>query len=170
MKTSLRNKKSRLIYQKPHKGVKLPNSRSRTKKRMELKKYHSILNKIELKEIYLESCSAEINRENIEQQRNLEVIIKDKASYEQLKNRLKISHKYFLTAKLPETGKDFAIKTTAKFCLMFATQTTIEKDFFDTFQEINLPLNSWPYFREFVQNITQRMNIPPLTLPFVRRA
>jgi len=135
---------------------------------MEPKKYINILKKIELDEIYLEACSSELTREHIKLQESLEVNIRDKASYEQLKNKLRIKHKYFLTAKTPKTGKDFAIKASVTFCLIFATQEPIEKEFFDIFREINLPLNSWPYFREFIQSMTQRMNVPPLTLPLIK--
>jgi preprotein translocase subunit SecB len=154
-----------------HKGIKLTTSKAKTKKkRMPPKKYVSILKKIDLKEIYLESCSSEIRREHFKLKENLEVKIRDNASYEQIKNKLKIKHKYFLTAKRPKAGKDFSLKASATFCLIFSTQEPIEKDFFDIFREINLMLNTWPYFREFVQSMTQRMNVPPLTLPFVKRS
>ena len=32
---------------------------------------------------------------------------------------------------MPEAGKDFAVKASATFCLVFATKIPIEKDFFD---------------------------------------
>lgn len=35
----------------------------------------------------------------------------------------------------------------------------------DVFSALNIPLNAWPYLREYVQNVTQRLGIPPLTLP-----
>lgn len=36
------------------------------------------------------------------------------------------------------------------------------------FQKGNVVFNSWPFFREFVQNSASRMNIPPPPIPFVR--
>ena len=36
------------------------------------------------------------------------------------------------------------------------------------FSKTNAMLNSWPYWREFVQNTVARMNLPPLTLPLFR--
>jgi hypothetical protein len=136
---------------------------------MSPQKYANTLKEIELNEIYLESSSTEFKRENLELQKNLEVGIRDRASFEQKKNRLKVLHRYYLTIKLHESEGDFVAKISANFYLIFTTKNKIENDFFEIFKEINLKLNSWPYFREFVQNMTQRMNIPPLTLPFFKR-
>ena len=36
------------------------------------------------------------------------------------------------------------------------------------FHKANVIFNSWPYFREFIQNAACRMNIPPPPIPFVR--
>lgn len=135
---------------------------------MDPKKYLNILKDIELNQIYLESCSAELKRRNIELHKNLQVIIRDRASFEQIKNKLKITQKFFLTVKTPEMKKDFAIKASVAFCLIYGTKTVVDKEFFDTYREVNLPLNTWPYLREYVQSITQRMNVPPLTLPLFK--
>lgn len=36
------------------------------------------------------------------------------------------------------------------------------------FHQGNAIFNCWPYFREFVQSTTVRMNLPPATIPFLR--
>lgn len=36
------------------------------------------------------------------------------------------------------------------------------------FHHGNAIFNCWPYFREFVQNTTVRMDLPPATIPFLR--
>ena len=138
-------------------------------KKIDSNTYSKILEKLELREIYLESGFVSHNREEILKQKSLKVAVKDKASYVQHDSKLKVTHKYDLNVKTPEMGKGFALKISISFVLTFYTEVPINKDFFDVFQKINLPLNSWPYFREYVQNMTQRMNIPPLTLPFVKR-
>jgi hypothetical protein len=38
------------------------------------------------------------------------------------------------------------------------------------FAETNAVFNAWPYWREFAQSMTARMNLPPLTLPLFRIA
>lgn len=37
-----------------------------------------------------------------------------------------------------------------------------------SFAELNAVFNIWPYWREFVQNVTVRMGLPPLTMPVFR--
>lgn len=37
-----------------------------------------------------------------------------------------------------------------------------------TFAATNAVFNAWPYWREFIQNTTARMNLPPVTLPLFR--
>lgn len=38
----------------------------------------------------------------------------------------------------------------------------------NTFARINSVFNAWPYWREFVQNMVARMNLPTVTLPMFR--
>jgi len=38
----------------------------------------------------------------------------------------------------------------------------------DAFAGVNGVFNAWPYFREFVQSMTTRMNVPPIVLPLFR--
>lgn len=133
------------------------------------KDYAQIIKGIELDEVYLESCSATLAREKMLRQKQLVAEVKDTASYVQNDNRVKVTQKYNLRIIDPEKEKEFPLKMSCVFSLTFSTQIPFTKEFFDVFGRLNLPLNSWPYFREFVQNMTQRMNIPPLTLPFVKR-
>jgi len=39
---------------------------------------------------------------------------------------------------------------------------------FRSFADQNAVFNAWPYWREFIQNMTTRMQLPPLTLPVHR--
>jgi len=39
---------------------------------------------------------------------------------------------------------------------------------FKSFAELNGTYNAWPYWREFVQSITSRMELPTLTIPVFR--
>lgn len=44
----------------------------------------------------------------------------------------------------------------------------IAKKNIDAFGQMNGVYNVWPYWREFVQNMTVRMGFPPLTIPVFR--
>ncbi|WP_157205831.1 hypothetical protein [Calidithermus timidus] len=42
--------------------------------------------------------------------------------------------------------------------------------YFEVFKEINLPINMWPFAREFIHNTMARMDWPPFTLPLRKLA
>jgi len=37
--------------------------------------------------------------------------------------------------------------------------------YFEVFREVNLPINVWPFAREYIHNAMSRMDWPPFTLP-----
>ena len=41
----------------------------------------------------------------------------------------------------------------------------ITEEMFELFRDFNVPVNTWPYFREFVGSATTRMGMPAFTLP-----
>jgi len=147
----------------------LATKKSQKKEKIDPKKYAEILRRVKLGEIYLDSCSVIHKRENLIKQKDLQVLIRDRASYEQSNGKIKVIHKYYLKTKKTEKEKDVALEISATFCLIYFSDTHFSEEFFEIFKNTNLVINSWPYLREFVQNITQRMNIPPLTLPLFRR-
>ena len=101
----------------------------------------------------------------------MEVTIRQKASFIQRENKAHVTHKFYLTGKGQEKTDDNVLKISVAFCLTYTTQeASFDNDFFEVFKKLVLPVNSWPYFREFVQSMTQRMNIPPLTLPLIKTA
>jgi preprotein translocase subunit SecB len=62
---------------------------------------------------------------------------------------------------------DLILSITGSYEILLITDGDIPKSFWNVYKSITLPLKIWPYFRELVQNITSRMNIPPLTLPIL---
>lgn len=55
------------------------------------------------------------------------------------------------------------------FGLDFASEMPLTEDLFAVFGEINLPVNTWPYLREFVSTTMGRMGWRPFTLPALKR-
>lgn len=141
----------------------------KTKEKIPPREYSNILKGLSLKQIYLEACSSNVNKKEFTSYKQLAITVTDRASFKQDDEQLIVTHKYFLTARKEENAEDkkhFLFKISVTFTLFFSSEINISKDFFDIFKRRNLPVNSWPYFREFVQSMTQRMNIPPVTLPF----
>lgn len=58
----------------------------------------------------------------------------------------------------------------ATFLLLYSIKSFegLDENAYDSFANLNGPYNAWPYWREFVQNITCRMELPPLTIPVYR--
>ncbi len=129
--------------------------------------YRAALKEVQLDEIMLEECTVRLRRERLD--KALEITIVEKTSHEiQGDNVVSVNHAYMLTAS-SGAKKDFALRLTCTFGLKYSSKTTLTEDFMEIFQDQNILLNTWPYFREFVQSMTQRMNIPPLTLPLLKK-
>lgn len=136
--------------------------------RLSPKEYRARLEKIDIQSIYLVECSLKLKKEKLS--KALEVDVDTvKSSYNQTdENIIEIMSSYKVIAY---AGKktNYAVMIKATFILsILAPDGNFDDDFFEIFKEVNLPLNVWPYLREFVQSMTYRMNLPPLTLPFYR--
>lgn len=55
------------------------------------------------------------------------------------------------------------------YAVDFASQEPMTDPVFATFGEVNLPVNTWPYLREFLATTFGRMNWMPVTLPALKR-
>ena len=87
-----------------------------------------------------------------------------RASYEKAEEQFSVSHRYNVTILDKETNEDKA-KISVTFLVAYSSKTPINDDFFRIFKARNLPLNTWPYLREFVHNVTMRMGWPPFIAP-----
>jgi len=143
------------------------NDKSPEKKEIAPELYRKILHGLDLKNLFLTSCSSAIDRINIGTE--IKIRIDDNASFRKTENNeIEISQKYSLEARGQNSKRKFlAIK--CEFCLVFSSKEEFSEEFFETFKKANLPINSWPFFREFVYNMTSRMYVPPLTIPLLKR-
>lgn len=53
----------------------------------------------------------------------------------------------------------------ATFSLRYSSQTKPSAELLDVFSNVNVPVNAWPYLREFVQQTVTRFGWTPLVLP-----
>lgn len=86
------------------------------------------------------------------------------ASYENAEGQFNVSHRYNVTISDKET-KEAKAKISVTFYVVYSSKIPISADFFEIFKARNLPLNTWPYFREFIHNITMRIGWPPFIAP-----
>ncbi len=131
--------------------------------------YKKILSNVDLVSLRVISCSSKVRPEKLAQE--MRISVKDKISFEIIDEKLAVfTHQYDLTSRKDGVSqKDYAIKISCIFDARFSSVVPFSDDFLAIFSEINIHLNTWPYFREFAQNMSQRMAIPPITLPLLKR-
>lgn len=94
----------------------------------------------------------------------LKFTMEDTAEYKTYKWGFRTRHRYDLTIKQGESEKVY-VKISCMFVTDYRSEKKMTDELFDIFKKVNLPLNTWPYFREFVQSSTVRIGLPPLVLP-----
>jgi preprotein translocase subunit SecB len=68
----------------------------------------------------------------------------------------------------PKKSPPVSIKATFELRYSMPKELKVSQAQLSTFARINSVFNVWPYWREFVQNMVARMNLPTLTLPVFR--
>jgi hypothetical protein len=155
-----------VITKKPPKKGKITDKKSE-QPQMSPKDYFEMLKGIALEELYLDECAAQVKRGKIKSGQALPYSWDHDVSHKVLsENLLRAKHRFELVAPAG-SKKDFALKISCTFILMYSSKQELPEEFLKIFSERNVPLNTWPYFRELVQSMTQRMNIPPLVLPLL---
>lgn len=108
----------------------------------------------------------------------------DRESYfEALESKKKLTKEVSGAFKLEECGNDYfdaiaeyklnvqartgapLLKLSCCFEAHFHTSKSVNNKFVRQFAEADISLIVWPYFRQFVSDMTSRMAIPPLTVP-----
>ena len=132
--------------------------------------YRKFLDGIELELIYLKDLKAKIDRESyLKASKNSlieKIEISMNAKYKNSKGQFKIENDLKIVIKFKNKQ---ALKIETVFVLIFSSIIKMTDGYFEIYKDTSLPLNVWPFFREQVFSLTSKMNIPPLTLPLVKR-
>ena len=62
-------------------------------------------------------------------------------------------------------GGEEAVRVSVSLEARYGSKTLMTDAIFAEFERVNLPLNTWPYFREFLQSTLTRAGWPPFVLP-----
>lgn len=137
------------------------------KEKISPQEYSQILDGMELHDIVLTSSKIEYSGKVLPVD-SLSVNITNNSKLKILtENAIHVIDTFKLRV-LEEDQETQFVEIQVSFRLAFSCKVTVSKEFFDIYKQFSLKLNTWPYFREFVQNMTARMNIPPLTLPLFK--
>lgn len=126
------------------------------------KGYNGFIRGLGIKDIRLTSATIE----NIEcSYMPSEAVIKWRiaSSYENKEKRIEIIHRY--NVRVLEKNIDLKAKIKVVFCVTYESETPMNDDYFERFKARNLPLNTWPYFREYIHNSLSRMGWSSFVAP-----
>lgn len=136
---------------------------NKQKKVPSVKDYNDFVTQIEIAELHI--VSAQINMLDCSYfPSSAEVKWRRTASYEQVEGKFNVYHRYNVTIWDKET-KGAKAKISVTFRVVYSSKIPISDDLFEIFKGRNLPLNTWPYFREFVHNAIMRMGWPSFIAP-----
>lgn len=94
----------------------------------------------------------------------IEVQINLSGSFEEIEDGF-VAHHILILSGVPKAEADLAVRIQAEYALTYGSSTPMTPALFMPFKQLNLPVQTWPYFREFVQTALARLEWPKVTLP-----
>jgi preprotein translocase subunit SecB len=125
----------------------------------------------ELDSVRLTRCKVSIDvDEPISESNQVSLALKVKADGKKTsESSLELTFDFMLTGDVGEgSNKGISITLRLNGAYRFPPDLVIEPFDIKAFAKSNGMLNVWPYWREFVQSITSRAGLPPLTVPLFR--
>lgn len=127
--------------------------------------YGRVLRGLKLTSISLLDCAAkckpEAARDAFTGGKPMPVDIAENAAFSSSDGTVSVQHGYMLKSR---AGKNVFVSVRAVYILTFKSSEEFTGDFFNVFQDLALPMFTWPYFRELVGSMTSRMELPTLHL------
>ncbi len=132
--------------------------------------YKEFISQVEMVDIYLRKASIEVFPEKISKDFAVLNKIDDNIQLVDKKEGIfRISH-IFRYKMVDKNNQDSVIaKIRFELSLTYSSDKPINKDIFDIFKIMNVPLNSWPYAREFIHSTVMRLGLPPVFLPLYKQ-
>lgn len=129
--------------------------------------YKKILSGIDLINISLKESKSFINTE-VKNPIDIKIDINTESSFELKENNIvNITQHYKFDAR-KQNSKSRYVQIEVKFLVVLLSKEPFSQEFFDIYKEISLRLNTWSYLREFINNMTSRMNVPSFTIPLFK--
>jgi len=123
--------------------------------------YSEFIRQIELRDIWLNEASVSNNHGPLTPV-DVTVQFDSDASYVLRENGFRASHQYRVRFESPDS---LLAQIEIRFGLDFLSSTPISDQIFSVFKDVNLPVNTWPFLREFVATTLGRMGWSPFTIP-----
>ena len=98
---------------------------------------------------------------------DVQVDVRTRSHYEDKKDGFVAYEDYIALIRNARTSEKVA-RISVTFAVSYFSKIPLNDRLFNQFKAINLPLNTWPYFREFVHNVSARMGLPLLIAPALK--
>lgn len=128
--------------------------------------YAEFIRQIELEDIWLKAASIEnLHGPSLPEPGPVK-IVEGESSWEPTPRGFYAYRNYKLKLS-DERGREVA-NFDVTFGAEYKSDQPMTDDIFGVFSDINLPINLWPFFREFIYSAVGRMGWFPITLPAVK--
>jgi hypothetical protein len=124
--------------------------------------YNAFINGLDLVAIRL--ARATIEAASTPERRQLVPSTDHTARYENQDGHVLVFHDLGFTGTYEEDDEP-AVSIRAEFEVKYSAEERMTDEVFAEFRRLNLPLNTWPYFREFVHAALARTGWPVFVLP-----
>lgn len=128
--------------------------------------YAAFVGQIELRAIWLEASRVANHRGPKTPEAGATINISSNEQWEAVTAGFRVHHR--TTVELEAPGALLA-EVEVTFGLDFESKEPMNDALFEVFKAVNLPLNTWPFVREYLSTTMGRMNWMPFTLPALKR-
>lgn len=136
-----------------------------TAEKLDPKDYAAFIAQIELQTIWLKDALVE-NEHGPETPERGVIRIEEETEWQPLPAGFRAFHRYRVRM---EAGSESLLTIAVTYAVDFFSEETMTDEIFAVFQRVNLPVNTWPYLREYVATMMGRMDWMPFTLPALKR-
>jgi preprotein translocase subunit SecB len=136
-----------------------------------LERVRVVSDRVQIRDIKLLECAADQKLFDDDLPRHITTNITAEFHFDAESLRLVVyPHLLLMVKEKDASPNNYFVKIEARFAIVYALRAAegLDHEHFDAFAERNGIYNVWPYWREFVQSMTVRMGLPPLTVPVFR--
>jgi hypothetical protein len=126
--------------------------------------YAAFISQIELVAVWLHQARVE-NHIGPEQPEQLNISVQSRARWDSTSDGFVSYHEYAVRL---DHGENPAAVFDVTFAARYTSVMSMTDEIFNVFQHTSLPLNTWPYLREFVASMLGRMNWLPFAIPALK--
>lgn len=119
------------------------------------KEYNSFIQQLDISNIRIVSAKFEVLDINTSDTKKI-INCRLKSWHGNKEGEFDAYQRYNVTVKDDITSKLLA-KLSVTFCVTYSSEMPMNDNIFGIFEELNLRLNTWPYFREFAHDCFARM-------------